>query len=140
MFENYWKSLTQHCERSQLRLQFMKMPKMVHFCEFLKHNNFGNFSRQIKIVKILIEKNRCVFTTFLNKIIFETFLVKSMLSTSKQCKTVVFWRFLIFDVYNFDLTRKVSKIILFKKVMRTQRFFYFKDFDNFDLIVFSRLF
>ena len=82
VFENHTKSLTQHCERSELRLQFMKMPKMVHFCEFLKHNNFGNFSRQIKIVKILIEKNRCVFTTFLNKIIFEIFLVKSKLSIS----------------------------------------------------------
>ena len=37
------------------------------------------------------------------------------------------------DVEHFDLTRKVSKIILFKKVVKTQRFFTFKDFDNFDL-------
>ena len=43
VFENHRKSLIQHCERSQLRLHFewrqkliKKMPKLVHFGEFLK--------------------------------------------------------------------------------------------------------
>ena len=42
VFENYGKSLIQHCERSELRLHFewtkvnQKMPKMVNFGEFLK--------------------------------------------------------------------------------------------------------
>ena len=35
VFENHRKSLIQHCERSELRLH-LKMPKMVHFGEFLK--------------------------------------------------------------------------------------------------------
>ena len=42
VFENHIKSLIQHCERSELRLHFewtkvnLKMPKIVHFGEFLK--------------------------------------------------------------------------------------------------------
>ena len=42
VFENYRKSLIQYCERSELRLHFwvdkswLKIPKMVHFGEFLK--------------------------------------------------------------------------------------------------------
>ena len=40
VFENHRKSLIQQCERSELRLHFewtkLKLPKMVHFGEFLK--------------------------------------------------------------------------------------------------------
>ena len=48
MFENDRKSLIQHCERSELHLHFEltkvhlklpKMPKLVHFGEFLKSSN-----------------------------------------------------------------------------------------------------
>ena len=46
MFENYSKSLIQHFERSELRLQFQwtkinKNAKIVHFCEFLKPKACG---------------------------------------------------------------------------------------------------
>ena len=38
MFKNQIKSLIQHCERSELHLhfQFMKMPNIVNFDDFLK--------------------------------------------------------------------------------------------------------
>ena len=40
VFENYRKSVIQHCERSELLLQsILKMPKMVNFDEFFNKNS-----------------------------------------------------------------------------------------------------
>ena len=64
VFENHKKSLIQHCDRSELSLQFsssLKMPKMVH----CSHVTNPSLSKQVSTIKKYFYENRIFYHLFL---------------------------------------------------------------------------